>query len=100
MIKCALGNTEYCIFVDWQAHVPEEFQHLTEAQWQAKARRGDGIPYTRPLGSRSRAKYKKSDVSAFFRLKWGVLFPEALQSLIDADFPEPPRIQKKRKTRK
>jgi hypothetical protein len=89
MIKSDLNTEGFCVFCDWQPHLPDEFRHLTEPQWQAKSRRMDWVPYLRPLGIRSQAKYRRSDVTLFFRLKFGVLYPSAVQSLLAAGFPEP-----------
>jgi hypothetical protein len=91
-------NASFCTVEDWHPHLPDELKSLTEAEWQAKSRVGNWIPFMRILGKRSTAYYRKTDVMAWFRLKFGVLHPECVQSLFDAGFPAPDRTNK-RKTR-
>ena len=83
------NNPAFCTFEEWIGHAPTEFRELTLAQWLAKSRRGDWAPYLKPFGERSTPYWRRTDLVIYFRLKWNVLYPTAVESLLKAGFPEP-----------
>ena len=82
-------NAVFCLFGEWQRHLPEELRQIPEAEWLARSRGNNWAPYVRINGQRSPAYFKKTDIMVWFQLRYGVVHPDAVQSLIDAGFPEP-----------
>ena len=95
------ANLAFTDFEGWRVHLPEEFRELSQAAWLAKSRRGDWAGYLKPLGERSAPQWRKSDITLFFKLKFGVLYPEAVQSLLTANFSEPeqPKVRLPKKSK-
>ncbi len=91
-------NDAFCGF-EWRQYLPEELQAITDAEWLAKSRQSNWAPYFKLLGERSPATFRKSDIVAWFRLKFGVVRPDCLQALLDAGY-EPASVSSFKKTRK
>lgn len=76
----------FCFTEDWQPHLPEEFKHLTKAQWTARARDGRWAPYMKVLTQKSEPIWRRSDIFAFFQSEFSECWPDALKSLRAAGF--------------
>lgn len=87
----------FCIYEEWAPYVPAELRHLTEADWLAKSRANNFAQYFRVNGQRSPAYFRKKDVLAFFKMKFGTVYPESVASLIAAGFEEAEPAAKHRK---
>jgi hypothetical protein len=91
---------EYVLFSIWQPVLPAELKHHLEPFWRARSGRDDWASFVKPLGERSAAHWKASEITAHFKAKFGVLFPDRVQALLDLGFPDAPQLQPVKKQRR
>jgi len=110
MIKTDMRADPFCLFESWHGCLSEEDQKLPEARWLEWGRTGKWAVYLKIGSQRNRAWYRKTDIYAHFRLRYGVVRPDLLQALIDlndgfepakpiADFPQNRKNQKRKKAK-
>ncbi len=93
-------SRDHCILEDWQQHASPDFQKLSPAAVLARCRRGDGPRYQKILGERSAPVWLKADVVVWFKEVFQIHYPEAVQSLLDSNFPDVPAPKKPKAKRK
>jgi hypothetical protein len=79
-------NPEFCLTEEWAKHLPQQLQSMSEADWRARSRAGSWPNYCTLLSQKSPALWRKSEILAYFKLKFSLVHPECVQALITAGF--------------
>lgn len=94
----------FVTFEEWREHLPAEFQDKPESFWTTRSHAGRFPVFMRQMNQRDVALWRSADLLAFWRMKWSVLYPDCIQSMLDAGFEDAPEsvrpARKKRRARR
>ena len=84
MSKRNAKPSAFCTHEEVFPFLPPEIQKLSVAEILAMSRAGNWPPYIKIISQRNPAWFRKSDLLAWAKLKWGTVHPRLVQEMAGA----------------